>query len=92
MKTAVHHEHGVGIVGAWVRRFLRPDSRPCSRWLFPAIAFFITPALVIAIWGLAFWLLEGIVFARASRVRQEECESAAPDVEDVVAARPVGGA
>jgi hypothetical protein len=62
MKAAVHHEHGFGIVSAWLRRFFTSRFATLLAVAVPAIAFFITPALVIALWGVAFWLLEGLVF------------------------------
>ena len=62
LKAAVRDQHGFGIVRAWLARFWSPRFATLVVIAIPSIAFFLAPALVLSVWGLAFWLVEGLVF------------------------------
>jgi Protein of unknown function (DUF1353) len=62
LKNAVHQEHGFGVVRAWLRRVFSARFLLLVAVAVPSIAFFAAPAIVVTVWGVAFWLLEGILF------------------------------
>jgi len=49
-------------VRAWLRRVFSARSLLLVAVAVPSIAFFAAPAIVVTVWGVAFWLLEGVLF------------------------------